>query len=141
MIGNRCRKARGNRNGMQRSAHAGFACRAKRDANPGCPAEPHVLENLEDMIRNIRCTGSPRKQMAAENTEKGQPAKGPDDERRLSRVVAVVDQRRCAICGVCVAICKEHAISIDEGVVIDKYHCNGCGSCVEACPNEAISLT
>jgi|WetSurMetagenome_2_1015567.scaffolds.fasta_scaffold168959_1 ferredoxin len=141
MIGNGCRKAHGNRNGKQRHAHAGFACRAKRDTNPCYPEELYAFENLKEMTGKTRCTGTAGKQITNENTEKVQPAKGPDDERRPSPSVAVVDQRRCAICGVCVDICAQHAISINENVIIDSYRCNGCGSCIEACPNEAISLT
>jgi heterodisulfide reductase subunit A-like polyferredoxin len=140
-------KACGNRRRKKRGTHSGLHCRLKLGPN-SFGAEPRVFENLEEISRKITSTGTARKQITHETTETFQstppanmlPAKSTSDVRRILRTVAVVDQRRCAICRVCVDICAQHAISINENVTIDSYVCNGCGSCIEACPNEAISL-
>jgi Pyruvate/2-oxoacid:ferredoxin oxidoreductase delta subunit len=148
MISNGCRKALGNRNRKQRSTHAGSTCRTKRNTNPCCSAEPYVFENLEKLTRPTGASKVAREQITHETTERFHssppaampPAQNPNTARKISRPVAVVEQRRCAVCRVCVDICGQHAISINANVVIDSYHCNGCGSCADACPNEAISL-
>jgi heterodisulfide reductase subunit A-like polyferredoxin len=92
--------------------------------------------------------GGAREQKMHETTEELQsspaastaPFKTANDVSGISRTVATVDHRRCAVCRVCADVCAQHAISINKNVVIDSNYCNGCGSCVEACPNEAILL-
>jgi Fe-S-cluster-containing hydrogenase component 2 len=141
------KRAFGNRRGKGRRTHTGLHCRSKLGSNSS-GSEPQVFKNLEVITRKIRSTGAAREQMTQDTTQRFQsfplasmpPAKNPNNVRKISRTVAVVDQRRCAVCRVCDETCAQHAISINENVIIDSYHCNGCGSCVEACPNEAISL-
>ncbi|MEG1858418.1 MAG: RnfABCDGE type electron transport complex subunit B [Pseudoflavonifractor sp.] len=43
--------------------------------------------------------------------------------------------------GDCVAVCPEHAITIDKGVaVIDREACIGCGLCASTCPKDVIAI-
>jgi len=55
-------------------------------------------------------------------------------------VRAVVDEDKCAGCGVCVDICPQGAIKMDGVAKIDTDKCTGCGICVRRCPRSAISL-
>jgi len=50
-----------------------------------------------------------------------------------------VDGDKCTGCGVCVSLCPQGAISLQDGVaVIDQVLCRKCGDCVEVCPDNAI---
>ncbi len=55
-------------------------------------------------------------------------------------ITAVVDEKRCVGCGVCVEVCDYRARVINEETgkaeVIEAL-CQGCGACVAACPNMA----
>jgi ferredoxin len=66
------------------------------------------------------------------------PSKG---EGKIPGAKAIVDMERCTCCGICVDLCPEHAISMNDIVEIDDGQCNGCGSCIDECPNEALSLS
>lgn len=71
--------------------------------------------------------------------------KGPEPVPRTPALpdptkVAIVDEERCIICGICESSCPEHAITIEQTATIDPALCSGCGTCVEACPLEVISL-
>jgi Pyruvate/2-oxoacid:ferredoxin oxidoreductase delta subunit len=68
-------------------------------------------------------------------------AKSSNAERRIHLLTAIVNKERCMCCGICVAVCTEHAISMNDELTIDSDRCNGCGSCIKECPNEAISLS
>lgn len=62
----------------------------------------------------------------------------------LVPTVAVVDTRRCAGCGLCVADCPDHAITLtaDETrtvATVDEVLCRSCGSCAATCPGGVIS--
>ena len=57
------------------------------------------------------------------------------------KTIAVVDTERCILCGLCVDICPEQAIAMNEIVEIDVDKCTGCGSCVAECPNSVIALS
>ena len=47
----------------------------------------------------------------------------------------------CMGYGSCVAVCPEHAISIQDGVaVVNRDRCIGCGLCTKACPKSLIEL-
>jgi ferredoxin len=61
-------------------------------------------------------------------------------ENRGGRITAIVDEEECASCGICVRVCPEEAIIVNDIAVIDPLKCTGCGSCVDECPNRAISL-
>jgi len=54
--------------------------------------------------------------------------------------VATIDSEECVDCGLCVAVCPEGAIALDEETVIDRQKCLGCGLCVDECPNGAIQM-
>jgi dissimilatory sulfite reductase (desulfoviridin) alpha/beta subunit len=44
----------------------------------------------------------------------------------------------CIMCGVCVKVCGESAISAENGgMKLDASRCNQCGRCVKSCPTEA----
>jgi len=50
-----------------------------------------------------------------------------------------VDGSACSGCGLCVTACREHAISIQDGVAqIDYQKCRSCGQCIALCPTAAI---
>lgn len=54
---------------------------------------------------------------------------------------AVIDQQGCTSCGVCMDLCRFHAIQFSHGqYAIDPFACEGCGLCVVACPAEAIRI-
>jgi ferredoxin len=55
--------------------------------------------------------------------------------------VARVDLERCTICGHCMDVCTEAAISMNDVINIDPERCIGCAACVAECPVEAISMT
>jgi ferredoxin len=55
-----------------------------------------------------------------------------------------LDEERCVICGLCTAVCKPGALTLDdagEELVFDKDKCVYCEACVVACPRRAITLT
>ena len=55
---------------------------------------------------------------------------------------AVVDEKKCLGCEVCIENCPVGAIALNDlGIaVVDKEKCTGCKKCVKVCPNEAISV-
>lgn len=61
-------------------------------------------------------------------------------ELTATPIIASVNPRLCAACGVCVEICPYGARRLEPGMkyaeVIDVL-CQGCGACVVACPNKA----
>ena len=47
-------------------------------------------------------------------------------------------QEACINCGVCAKVCREDAITIEDGKVnVDYDKCNYCGRCVKSCPTDA----
>ncbi len=52
--------------------------------------------------------------------------------------LAVIDETRCVECGLCRDACRFDAIN--EGIQVNPFSCEGCGVCVVVCPEEAISL-
>jgi ferredoxin len=63
------------------------------------------------------------------------PQKGPERE---SSVKAYVIAEKCTSCGICMDVCEQGAITIDDVAQINGEKCTGCGSCVNICPNEAL---
>jgi heterodisulfide reductase subunit A2 len=58
-------------------------------------------------------------------------------------VVAVVDEDKCAGCGICVRLCPFEAITFDEErkvAVVNSSLCKGCGTCTAACTAGASRL-
>jgi NAD-dependent dihydropyrimidine dehydrogenase PreA subunit len=55
---------------------------------------------------------------------------------------AVVNQEKCAGCGVCIEVCPVDAISLnsERKAQINSEKCIECGICARECPNQAIEL-
>jgi 2-oxoglutarate ferredoxin oxidoreductase subunit delta len=60
-----------------------------------------------------------------------------------------IDQERCKGCGLCILVCPQHVISLQESVFNAKgFHpaklndefgsCTGCGVCAVICPDVSI---
>jgi len=53
---------------------------------------------------------------------------------------AIIDRRKCAYCGACVAVCPFDANELLETFLeIYEDRCNGCGICVKTCPMGALA--
>lgn len=55
----------------------------------------------------------------------------------------VLDEERCVECGLCTAVCKPDALTLDpqtQTLRFDKDACVYCEACVIACPRRAIAL-
>ena len=55
-------------------------------------------------------------------------------------IVATVNPRLCAACGICVEVCPYGARVLEPGAAhaeVISVLCQGCGACVAACPNKA----
>jgi heterodisulfide reductase subunit A2 len=55
-------------------------------------------------------------------------------------IVAQVNPRLCAACGICVEVCPYGARRLEPGMThaeVIEVLCQGCGACVAACPNKA----
>ena len=55
---------------------------------------------------------------------------------------AVVNQEKCAGCGVCIEVCPVQAISLNlkRKAQVNSEKCIECGKCARECPNQAIEL-
>ncbi len=63
----------------------------------------------------------------------------PGRKLEINPVTAVVDQRRCSGCKVCIGVCPYKAIGFDEVAArVNDVLCLGCGTCAAACPTGAI---
>lgn len=54
-----------------------------------------------------------------------------------------LDDERCVDCGLCTAVCRPGALTLDPvtgKLVFDKDKCVYCEACVVACPRRAITL-
>ena len=61
-------------------------------------------------------------------------------QREAVPIVASVNERLCAGCGLCVEVCPYAARVLDEDARVARVNaalCQGCGACVTACPNGA----
>jgi len=53
-------------------------------------------------------------------------------------MIARSDEKKCAWCGGCVAVCPTNAITLQgRGIEVDD-NCNGCGICLWFCPVGAM---
>ena len=62
------------------------------------------------------------------------------DHIESGAIVAVVKEKWCVGCGVCVQVCPYDARSLDEErrvAVVEEVLCRGCGACIVACPSGA----
>ncbi len=58
-------------------------------------------------------------------------------------IIASVNPRLCAACGLCVEVCPYGARRLEAGMEhadVIEVLCQGCGACVAACPNKASQL-
>lgn len=55
-----------------------------------------------------------------------------------SGITAVINEKKCILCGKCFEICRFDAISKD--IKIDPIACEGCAFCKNICPTEAIEM-
>jgi ferredoxin len=54
-----------------------------------------------------------------------------------------LDELECVLCGVCTAVCRPKALSLESStsdLLFDKDECVYCEACVLACPRRAITL-
>jgi heterodisulfide reductase subunit A len=61
----------------------------------------------------------------------------------IEAATAVVDEKICSGCQLCLRVCPFNAISFDEEKKVTRVNdalCKGCGVCVATCPSGAISL-
>jgi heterodisulfide reductase subunit A-like polyferredoxin len=61
-------------------------------------------------------------------------------ELEATPIIATVNPRLCAACGVCVEVCPYGARVLEPGAAyaeVISVLCQGCGACVAACPNKA----
>ena len=55
-----------------------------------------------------------------------------------------IDKEKCISCGLCVKVCPNRAITLDEETKkprISLSRCIFCGECAEVCPRKAITMT
>lgn len=56
---------------------------------------------------------------------------------------AIVNKRKCAMCGTCEAVCSSRAIVIDQNekaAVVYEAMCKGCGTCASSCRCGALDV-
>lgn len=51
----------------------------------------------------------------------------------------VIDDESCTLCRLCIRICPESALGLEEHIVVDTNRCARCGLCESRCPVDAIS--
>ena len=62
-------------------------------------------------------------------------------ESQSPGIQMLYDAKKCAVCGTCLKICPEQAISMDVAghIHIDRAHCTACLQCYKTCPRQALS--
>ena len=62
-----------------------------------------------------------------------------DKEKKVERLLPVINHDQCTGQGVCVDVCESNALAIAGGkTLFFKELCHACGSCVLSCPENAI---
>jgi MinD superfamily P-loop ATPase len=65
------------------------------------------------------------------------------DALRAPSLVAVLDDRLCSGCRMCLPACDAHAlvwVAADRELFLDSWACTGCGDCARVCPERALTL-
>jgi len=65
------------------------------------------------------------------------------DTETKNKKVPVVKKEWCKGCGICIALCPQGALSMDEmekAILEYPEKCNSCGMCELRCPDLAIEL-
>jgi 2-oxoglutarate ferredoxin oxidoreductase subunit delta len=61
----------------------------------------------------------------------------------------VIDDKRCKGCAICVAVCPQQSLAIQDAFNPAGYffpamtggaECTGCGACVKLCPDFAVTV-
>jgi ferredoxin len=151
--GKGCRIGQAGRRGVRRPRYGrrsglssppdGFTVSTIGESGAEIQALRDKVRGIVNELRSIRARIPRTEGTGTESSVPGDmnPAKSSIAVRRIPSLTATVNKERCVNCGICAAVCPEHAISIDDELMIDSDRCNGCGSCINACPNEAISLS
>jgi NAD-dependent dihydropyrimidine dehydrogenase PreA subunit/nitroreductase len=51
-----------------------------------------------------------------------------------------IEQEKCNACGLCVRICHEYCMKLDNGILtIDYKYCSTCTQCIAICPEQALT--
>jgi len=65
-------------------------------------------------------------------------------EITIEAITALVNDKRCKFCGICVKVCPYNAITLDKDAKIpaqvNEAACSGCGTCAAECPTDAITM-
>ncbi len=60
----------------------------------------------------------------------------------IGACIPEINEEFCSLCGSCVEICQEKALSSKEGkLVLDSFRCLYCGQCIKICPSGALKET
>lgn len=60
----------------------------------------------------------------------------------IGACVPELHEESCSLCGACVEVCREGALSLKEGkIVLDASRCLYCGQCIKFCPTGALKET
>ncbi|HSD09716.1 MAG TPA: glycyl-radical enzyme activating protein [Candidatus Binatia bacterium] len=64
----------------------------------------------------------------------------PESQRRAPELM--FHEKDCDLCGRCIPLCPEHALSIGTGqaLAIDWALCTNCGACCDVCPSRAVRI-
>ncbi len=65
------------------------------------------------------------------------------EEIEAEGITAIVNERRCSACGLCVLVCPYNALEIDKEknvAVVNTAMCKGCGACSATCRSSAIDV-
>ncbi len=65
-------------------------------------------------------------------------------EITIEAITAIVNEKKCKVCGICVKVCPYNAITFDKDnkipAHINEAACSGCGTCAAECPTDAITM-
>jgi heterodisulfide reductase subunit A len=65
-------------------------------------------------------------------------------EITIEATTAIVNEKKCKVCGICVKVCPYNAITLDKDnkipAHVNEAACSGCGTCAAECPTDAITM-